>query len=250
MCNLKIFNGNGPNKYINYHKIDFELDDASIKLTVKVEYLNEIWDRTISFNLAQYNGKVLQLNLYSDSTPMNLQAVTLLDYVDRSSKVSTLSNNLENERSIFGFCRLVFDEDIFISFFDNVGENIEVIGTAMEFLSVPQGKTLTGALLEQSSLFAKQYKTFMYKAKMIGAIDHYNSIAYLECQVDALTRVVKAILPQITVDMPTDCLDVLNKADSYSVLDIKGQDKIMAEFANKQRVRNLQQEYYNEKSTN
>lgn len=248
MCNLKIFNGNCPNKYIDYRKISFEVNDSALLLTVSFEYLNEILERSISLDLSVYSGKVVQLNLYSDTSPMNLKAITLFEYVDRVSGISTLSNNLENMRSIFGFCRVIFDEALIVSFFDNVGEVIEATGASMEFLQLSKGKTVSGSLLECSPVFAQQHEKFMRKAKMVGAIDQYNSIAYLECQIDVLSRIVRAMLSQIKPDIADDLIEILERADGLSVLDVKDRDKVLAEFNNKQHIRSLQREYYNEKS--
>ena len=56
-------------------------------------------------------------------------------------------------------------------------------------------------------------------------LDPYASIAYLEAQVDALTRLVLKL-----TDKDTDEVNILKEADKYSVLDIKTTDNMIKEF--------------------
>ena len=60
---------------------------------------------------------------------------------------------------------------------------------------------------------------------IIEDIDIYNTVAYLEAQVDALTRLVLKL-----TDKDTDEVNILKEADKYSVLDIKTTDNMIKEF--------------------
>ena len=75
---------------------------------------------------------------------------------------------------------------------------------------------------------------------MMKSVDIYNTVTYLESQVDALTRLVL----QLT-NSNSEAAKILRKADKYSVLDIKNEDKILQEFeTDKKNVRDMQKEYY------
>lgn len=60
---------------------------------------------------------------------------------------------------------------------------------------------------------------------IIEDIDIYNTVSYLEAQVDALTRLVLKL-----TDKDTDEVNILKEADKYSVLDIKTTDNMIREF--------------------
>ena len=71
-------------------------------------------------------------------------------------------------------------------------------------------------------------------------LDPYKSIAYLEVQVDILTRILLATLPE-----DSKYSKVLKAADEQSILDIKPEDALLEEITDgKARVRELQQKYY------
>ena len=77
------------------------------------------------------------------------------------------------------------------------------------------------------------------KASMLNAVDSYKTLAYLEAQVDLLTRIVLAIAPD------NELTNMLQKADAVSVLNIKPISDIEAEFAeSKATLRALQERYY------
>ena len=72
------------------------------------------------------------------------------------------------------------------------------------------------------------------------SVDIYNTVTYLESQVDALTRLIL----QLT-NSNSEAAKILRKADKYSVLDIKDKDKILQELeTDKKNVRDMQKEYY------
>lgn len=77
------------------------------------------------------------------------------------------------------------------------------------------------------------------KADLVRKLDVYKSIAYLEAQVDLLTKIV---LEKGTPEM----INALEKADEESVLNIKNMDAVIKEFTeNKHYVREGQKVYYN-----
>ena len=139
--------------------------------------------------------------------------------------------------------RIVFNEDcseviiFFITKVNNVlgFENIEV--------DIKENTT-TGYLEEYSSYFKAKMNKYKNKVEMLSYTDLYNSVTYLESQVDALTRVICALHPEHDV-----VKNILCAADKLSVLDIKTKEKILEEFSSdKAKIRQLQQQYYAEKT--
>lgn len=107
-------------------------------------------------------------------------------------------------------------------------------------------QTSTGVLLENSPLFKKIYTKHQTKARMLSGLDQLDSLAYLEVQVDALTRALLRLYNNQALD--PELMLILQTSDAYSVLDIKPQEGCVNEITNKKaRVRDLQQQFYAEK---
>lgn len=251
MRKIKVLNAERTSELLEYQKTIVKAEQSLVKISIKFALKRmqgevQVFEREIELDYVKYKDKVIQLNFYNGTEMMELKAITLLEYVDRYSCITNLCNNIDNNKSVFSICRIVFDEDVYVSFVEDVQLDTEL--SDVELLDVHPQKTMTGNLVAHSSIFADKRSRFQVKAELIGQIDHYNSITYLECQVDALTRVVKALLASSNMLPPPELVDILNKADEFSVLDIKGQECILQEFDNKQQLRNLQQRYYDEKT--
>lgn len=82
------------------------------------------------------------------------------------------------------------------------------------------------------------------KSAMLGVVDQRDSVSYLEAQVDILTRLVL----ELHKDDERSLTQLLRKADEFSVLNIKDEDALAAEFTSKKAwVRTVQQDYYEAK---
>ena len=103
-------------------------------------------------------------------------------------------------------------------------------------------KYLTDANKDIDSLI-ERYKN---KSNMINNIDPYDSISYLEAQVDLLTRV---LLNTADSDKIEQYKKDLEEFDKNSVLDIKNNDQILKENINKENVRKYQAQYIAKKNT-
>lgn len=94
-------------------------------------------------------------------------------------------------------------------------------------------------MLLYSPYYRKRAEQYRRKYEMMSSLDIYDSITYLESQVDALT---KYILKNGNQD---DLLQILKEADKDSVLNIKSKEKIINELNHdKAKVRKLQEVYY------
>lgn len=87
-------------------------------------------------------------------------------------------------------------------------------------------KSFAYRMSEVSSFVKSRVDRYYNKRNdIIEDIDIYNTVAYLEAQVDALTRLVLKL-----TDKDTDEVNILKEADKYSVLDIKTTDNMIKEF--------------------
>lgn len=83
------------------------------------------------------------------------------------------------------------------------------------------------------------------KSDMLGKVDQRDSVAYLEAQVDLLTR----LYLESHANKSGELIDLLRLADSSSVLNVKSKDSLIKEFTEKKTlVRQAQQEYYDAKT--
>lgn len=95
-------------------------------------------------------------------------------------------------------------------------------------------------MMQCSPYYKNRAEHFNKKCDVMKSVDIYNTVTYLESQVDALTRLIL----QLT-NSNSEAAKILRKADKYSVLDIKDKDKILQELeTDKKNVRDMQKEYY------
>ena len=82
------------------------------------------------------------------------------------------------------------------------------------------------------------------KSDMLGKIDQRDSVAYLEAQVDVLTRLFIQLHPELKGDL----IEILRCADERSVLNMKNKARLLKEFEHKADVRKVQADFYERKA--
>ena len=113
----------------------------------------------------------------------------------------------------------------------------------LENITIEEGESMTNAFCKASIEYPEAIKPFFSKTEMIEKVDIYNSVTYLESQVDILTRMMLKLYNE-----NDELKSLLSEADRYSVLDIKSHDSILREIADdKKNIRELQKEYYDKK---
>lgn len=192
---------------------------------------------TVLLNKSKNAGKIIKLDLSDGQDCREIKVYELYRFVSRTSGV--INSILAN-----GDCSIAK-----IAFEDN-GDDVtvllsqahgEIVGC--ENIVMERVQTQTSYLKEHSAVAQAVLLSFGNKSKMINRIDHYNSLAYLEAQVDLLTRLVISMSPESALR------SALLTADTYSVLNIKSVVAISREFEiNKKLVRELQGEYYARKN--
>lgn len=89
-----------------------------------------------------------------------------------------------------------------------------------------------------SPYYTKRAENIRKKWDMMANLDIYDTVTYLESQVDALTKIALG-------NNGEDVKDVLKAADEHSVFNIKSKEKMINEMhKDKAKIRSLQKEYY------
>lgn len=121
----------------------------------------------------------------------------------------------------------IFDRCSDIDGFENIERNSDI--------------SLTAQLIEYSKWLSVLFPKIKKKGKMLKQVDLYNSVSYLEAQVDVLTKIVLAIAPQ------SNLTNVLRYAENNSVLNIKPLEDVIKELdICKGKLRKKQEDYYGE----
>ena len=147
------------------------------------------YTRTKRFNYADYKGKAIQVNIQNTEFVMEMTDYEIFSYVDKYANVK----NSQSRRSVFDVARIVFDEDcenIIILFKYHTNEIANVERIPFDYINY----TGVGMLKKHSEFFKQLHDKYVNKAKMIIQVDQYNSLSYLEAQVDTLTRIIKLLI--------------------------------------------------------
>lgn len=105
------------------------------------------------------------------------------------------------------------------------------------------GESHMTAATKHSEYAKRIFDKYKKKSALVAEVDVRDSVAYLEAQVDALTRYVLAIHAK-DGGVPDSLREILEAADAESVLDIKSSEKLIGEMKHKKHVRQEQAKYY------
>lgn len=202
-------------------------DEDTLKLTMR----NEEKEYSISLDKNECKRKIYNIAVIEDESGESVIAYEKYGYISRSMPLYASSKKL---------AQIFFGEiDIIIALTTNCED---VLG--YENAEIEEDESMTGALCRISEEYGNIIKLPFAKQRMINNIDIYDSIAYLESQVDTLTKVVLKLYNE-----NDELKNILSEADKYSTLDIKNKDHILKEMSeDKKKIRELQKKYYETKS--
>ena len=202
-------------------------NENSIKLIMR----DESKEYSISLDKRDSRGKIYNVVVIEDDSGESAIAYEKYGYISRS--LSSYSSAKKLAQIFFG------DVDIIIALTTNCEEI-----PGYENIEIEQDESMTGAFCRISQEYSEAVKSSFAKQQMINDIDIYNSITYLESQVDALTRVALKLYKE-----NDDLKNILLEADKHSALDIKDKSHILKEMSeDKKKIRELQKKYYEAKS--
>lgn len=212
----------------------FSLDIADEKVTLSYagDFSGLITKGSLDINLADYRGRVVQAELvdFYDRHEVVIHDVFSvadhsLDGIDRRYNPRPLVRIAINEDGTDGIL-YVFGH------IDNPPEGIEL-------QERPLDKGVAAFLSELSPFFKTTFEKFRSKKHLVDNTDIRDSLAYIEAQLDALTRIVLELVKD-----DSEARRILAKADESSILDIKPEEKLLSEFDHKKKLRTYQQAFY------
>lgn len=191
---------------------------------------------------AEHLGHIRNVRVSND---FGGKTLIVLDRFDTAKPVDFVSTGGRNDW-YYPVLNFAVNEDAseVILFFRNPTYELE--GYDCEKIDVGMHKEGYVQRLMDNSDFCKR-KIMAYKSKHDGVItqlDIYDTVAYLESQVDALTRLVLKLASELN---NTDEYVLLQEADKYSVMDSKTLENLVKEIKeDKANVRKLQSGFYPE----
>jgi hypothetical protein len=194
-----------------------EYTGGSLRLGVKGNVgQNRDVDTSVDIPLDSYKGKTLEATI-RDTHKMNDLAVRKV--YDKVTPVSA-TQDMTYPRTV-SVAEISVDEnaeEIVLLLTLNTTAP-EILGENVSAKKVKRTKPAAGLMRDHSAFFKDFYdKKFIPKCELIKDTDIYDSIAYLEAQLDAVTRLLLAILPP---EADAGLKAALEAADAHSVLKIK-----------------------------
>lgn len=216
------------NNEVNRKPYTISFIDGILSLGVSTKYHNKDFNGSIDLDVAGNTYKIFDIVLYENMDSIGLSAYEVFNYVHKDSG---LRNRQFDGQKI---ARVLIDDGIVWLWLCLATDEIE----GFENEVYDGEKSTTGVLQEKSEWFRDRVLLFKKKAKMLNEVDIYKSLAYLEAQVDLLTRIVLG-------DNDSGLLVALKLADDNSVLNMKPLEDVEAEFTvGKKSLREVQEAYY------
>lgn len=210
-------------------KRQYEVFESDENVIIKYFLVEQDRRGEIVLKKADWQGKCADVWSTTDSS---LRTITVARDL---LKQDPLERIVFKEPHYHKIARIVFDED---NIYCHLQGNIKDIPNFSNEI-IADDKFSSDLLLSNSKLFQQIRKRYSAKTDLLHNISAYNSLSYLECQLDLVTKVLlqnKELLQQ------TPELELLEKYDQQSVTLIK--DNIESEIENKYRVREQQAKYY------
>lgn len=154
-------------------------------------------------------------------------------------KISPYASMIQvpTDKSTIRLGRFIFEKDYTLIYFTYACENIE----GVENIRIPDNQFANALMIEHSPILRNEAHKHHCKKALFHNIDVTDTLAYLEIQVDILTRIIL----QSGIEIPEELRECLNLADNSSVLDLKPLSKLSEEFDHKQEFRQVQKNYLN-----
>lgn len=210
----------------------FSVDGNKITLTFTVNFADEMRTKSIDFNLEDYRGKVVQAEMvnFKDRGEIMIHSLyTTADYA---------LDGMDSRFEPRPIARLALNEDGTDGIFHVLG-HVEKPPDNINLAERDVQTCLPVFLSEKCPYFKTVFEKFLSKKNIADNIDIRDSLAYIEAQLDALTRIVLELVKD-----DSEARRILAKADESSILNIKPEEKLLNEFGHKEKLRTYQQTFY------
>lgn len=219
--------------------------DDSVTIGFNTKYENITVDKSATINFADYKGRVVQITLQTIWEPGTVCISPMYEMSSRYMEIQNKKNDAVTIARVFVPNK---EEDVLVLLEQSCNYTQPFDAVGIECVEFDKNKiTKSGIMQSLSPEFLEITKRHEQKQHIISRIDIYNSITYLESQVDALTSLVLNLVQNATLtdEERTKACNVLTEAKKYSVLDIKDIDKVLKEIdIDKNAVREMQKELY------
>lgn len=201
--------------------------DENILIKFSLIDLNQVGE--VILKKSEWRGKCADV---WSTTNSSLQVITVARNLLEQDPLERINFK---EPHYHKLARIVFDTDQIYCHLQGQLEDIE----GFENVIISDDEFSSDQLLEKSELFQAIRKRYKAKSDLLHGVSAFNSLSYLECQLDLVTRILlqnKELLKQ------TPELEMLEQYDQQSVTLIK--ENIESEIENKYKVREQQAKYY------
>ena len=210
-------------------KRQYEVFESDENIIIKYFLIDQDRRGEVTLRKSDWQGKCADVWSTTDSSLRTISITRDLLKQDPFERIAF------KEPHYFKIARIVFDQD---NIYCHLQGQIEDI-PGFENLVISENDFSSNVLEEKSQLFKQIKKRYKAKSDLLHGVSAFNSLSYLECQLDLVTRVLlqnKEFLQQ------TEELKLLEEYDQQSVTLIK--ENIESEIENKYKVREQQAKYY------
>ncbi len=180
--------------------------EQGIQFGFKTTYMGEAVEDTVLLDFATWKGNILHISLQA-THKTEVRVYPLYEMVSRYHTMSETNNDA------MVLARVSISPDCGdIVIFLNERTNYECPDA--QNVEVQPGCTKSNMMMQYSPFYTERANRIRKKWDMMANIDIYNSVTYLESQVDALTRLVLAL----TGNASSEAVEILQEADRHSVL--------------------------------
>ena len=233
----------------------FREDDDNLYVNVTITYnaewydnMTENTDETFSaiINKKLYAGQLLSIAL------LRAQAHTTFNRININTKYNKLIPPLSKfvDPRVFTTMSIwvpknVTTTPILILPHTKTTENGNRIeGFEYEIVDLIDRDPQTTLISKVEEAGSKVEKWYLKKQTVCDLIDPYDSLSYLEGQIDVLSKIINMLIEKTGLNVE-EYQEILDSIDRYSVINVKTLDKINSEIAtDKAKVRSIQKEYY------
>lgn len=228
-----------------FHKFGVHEDGDTLVIDYKVKFLDEEVSGSLRLNKLGYKGRVLTCVLKQADPPDEGFVSYVFDPMAHITS-TTLVRSIPQANDEMFLGRICFEEngDINLFLYKRM-DDIDGVSNVV----IKNRENSNSVLYNNSKVYREKYASKKIKATMLNRLDPYDSLAYLEIQIDALTRIVNGLIKDET-NIDKKSLILLDAADNQSVLNCKTLENCLDEInSHKKNVRRLQQDYQKQKKS-
>lgn len=210
-------------------KRQYEVFESDQNIIIKYFLVEQNRRGEVQLKKSEWQGKCVDIWSTTDSSLKTISVTRDLLEQDPFERIAF------REPYYYKIARIVFDNDQIYCHLQGQVESIP----GFENQIIDENDFSSNVLLEKSQLFQKIKKQYKAKSDLLHGVSAFNSLSYLECQLDLVTKILlqnKELLQQ------TPELELLEQYDQQSVTLIK--ENIESEIENKYKVREQQAKYY------